>query len=153
MYAAEAVWGRFPGFTDERKCMVKGMENYRIRAHHGMCLAFFKGRGYSGEFVEHMDIIKRALEKNPKVCIVAETDKICGHCPNNSFGICTNGDKVAGYDWKTLELCGLEAGTEMDWKEFEGLVKENILDAGKRKSVCGDCQWDSLCYRNISEDA
>ena len=41
----------------------------------------------------------------------------------------------------------------MGWKEFEGLVKENILDAGKRKSVCGDCQWDSLCYRNILEDA
>ena len=78
-----------------------------------------------------MDMIKRALEKNPKVCIVAETDKICGYCPNNSSGICTNGDKVAGYDWKTLELCGLEAGTEMGWKEFEGLVKENILDAGK----------------------
>ena len=47
MYAAEAVWGRFPGFTDERKCMVKGMEKYRIRAHHGMCLAYFRGEGYS----------------------------------------------------------------------------------------------------------
>lgn len=25
-----------------------------LRPHHGMCLAYFEGRGYSREFAEHM---------------------------------------------------------------------------------------------------
>ena len=52
------------------------MKIYRIRAHHGMCLAFFQGKGYSREFTEHMEKIKRELEKNPMVCLEDETDDI-----------------------------------------------------------------------------
>lgn len=121
------------------------MDIYKIRAHHGMCLAYFKGKGYSAEFTEHMGKVKRELEKNPKVRIIDETDDICGHCPNNVSGVCTSMDKVAGYDHKALALCGLEAGTELEWKAFEGLVRSRILDAGKRKAVCGDCQWNDVC--------
>ena len=122
-----------------------GMENYKLRAHHGMCLAFFKGKGYSDEFTKHMGRMKAALEENPKVCIINRTDDICGHCPNNKSGICETADKVAGYDNKVLELCHLEPGAEMEWKVFEDLVKSAVLYKGKRKAVCGDCQWDSLC--------
>ena len=27
---------------------------YRIRPHHGMCLYFFEGKGYSEGFIKHM---------------------------------------------------------------------------------------------------
>lgn len=136
----------------EMKGIRAGMEKYRIRAHHGMCLAFFVGKGYSGKFTEHMGMVKQELEKNPRVCIVDETDEICRYCPNNVSGICTSG-QPAGYDGKVLELCGLAAGEELEWKEFEDLVRSRILDTGRRKTVCGDCQWDFLCYNNILEDA
>lgn len=110
-----------------------------------MCLAYFKGKGYSEEFTNHMYEIKRELENNPVVCIVDETDDICRYCPNNASGVCTSMDKVAGYDCQVLALCGLEAGTELEWKRFEELVKNRILDANKRKAVCGDCQWNDIC--------
>lgn len=121
------------------------MKIYRIRAHHGMCLAFFQGNGYSEEFTEHMGKIKQELEKNPRVCLADGTDDICAHCPHRVSGACRSAEKVAAYDRKVLALCGLEAGAELEWKVFEGLVKNKILDQGKRKAVCGDCQWDSLC--------
>ena len=121
------------------------MAVYRIRAHHGMCLAYFRGEGYSEEFTEHMYRIKEALESNPEVVIINETDDICGHCPNNLSGICTSMDKVENYDNKVLGLCGIEAGAALEWKVFEGLVKERVLDAGKRCEVCGGCQWEHLC--------
>ncbi len=34
------------------------MSVYKIRAHHGVCLYFFQGKGYSGEFVENMSRMK-----------------------------------------------------------------------------------------------
>ncbi len=121
------------------------MKIYRIRAHHGMCLAFFQGKGYSREFTEHMEKIKRELEKNPMVCLEDETDDICVCCPHCVSTVCRSAEKVEAYDRKVLALCGLEAGAELEWKVFEELVKKKILDQGKRKAVCRDCQWDSLC--------
>ena len=30
-------------------------EPLKLRAHHGMCLAFFEGKGYSSAFTENME--------------------------------------------------------------------------------------------------
>ena len=36
-----------------------------LRPHHGMCLAYFEGRGYSREFAEHMGkILGNAIASN-----------------------------------------------------------------------------------------
>ena len=56
------------------------MSDYRIRAHHGMCLAFFEGKGYNSEFTAHMGEMKKLLEKNPVVELVTKTDDICAGC-------------------------------------------------------------------------
>ena len=45
------------------------MSVYKIRAHHGMCLSFFQGKGYSGDFVENMSRMKAILEKNPEISL------------------------------------------------------------------------------------
>lgn len=116
-----------------------------------MCLAFFRGKGYSDKFTEHMRKMKGVLAKNPVVKVAATTDDICSHCPNNIEGECEKPDKVAGYDRKVLELCGLDAGTEIQWKEFEGLVWSCILRRGIREDICGDCQWSALCYLTESK--
>ena len=34
---------------------------YRIRPHHGMCLYFFEGKGYSEGFTKHMAEVKEWL--------------------------------------------------------------------------------------------
>lgn len=118
----------------------------KLRAHHGMCLAFFQGKGYSNEFTQHMAKIQEQLSHNPTVCITNQLDVICGACPNHHDGICQTQDKVAEYDRQVLDQCGLTAGTVMPYRDFQQLVNERILLMGKREEICGDCQWTALCH-------
>ena len=37
----------------------------KLRAHHGMCIAYFQGQGYSEIFTEHMKSIIKLLKENP----------------------------------------------------------------------------------------
>lgn len=121
------------------------MEKFQIRPHHGMCLAYFRGSGYSEEFVQNMTDIKEKLEKNPKIQLVDHADRICGSCPNNRENVCVTAEKVDRYDSAVLAFCGLKSGDELEWKAFEKLVREKILEPGHREAVCGDCEWNTLC--------
>lgn len=118
---------------------------YRIRAHHGMCFSFFRGKGYSGEFTENMWAMKDKLEKNPQVVLLCEADDVCAHCPNNWGGKSACSEKANRYDRQVLVHCGLEPGAQIRWNDFEKLVRENILDTGRREKICGDCEWSELC--------
>ena len=123
------------------------MAKYRIRPHHGMCLAFFEGKGYSDGFTKHMGEMKLALEKNPKVILEEKTDDICVACPHNKEGLCEAFEKVSRYDAGVLKKCGLNTGLESSFLEFERLVSEKILLAGKGREICGDCQWAYICHK------
>lgn len=120
-------------------------EPYSIRAHHGMCLAFFKGKGYSSEFVTHMSKVKEQLQENPLVRVIGQTDIICKACPNNEHGVCTSAGKVAEYDRQVFLRCGLSEGDILPYFDFQRLVNQKILLPGKREEICGDCQWNGLC--------
>ena len=72
---------------------------FKLRPHHGICIGFFQGKGYSKEFTEHMtDTIKYLEENNPKICITASTDEICKACPNNIKGQCNGDEKVSAIE-------------------------------------------------------
>lgn len=122
------------------------MKEYRLRAHHGMCLAFFEGKGYSEEFTTHMSGIKRDLEENPNVRVICETDDICSKCPNNINGECLSEKKVKEYDREVLERCNLSESDVIPFFKFKELVHNKILITEKRKEICGNCQWNELCY-------
>lgn len=122
-------------------------EIMKIRAHHGMCLAFFEGKGYSDGFTEHMQIILDKMQSNPKLQIVAKGDIICKKCPNLKDGVCNTPDLVQEYDRQVLLRCGLKENTEINWEEFSKLVTEKILAKGKRQEICGNCQWTEICQR------
>ena len=124
---------------------------YRIRAHHGMCFAFFRGKGYSGEFTENMWTMKKKLKQNPEVILLRRTDDVCAHCPNNRAGECTSAGKVESYDSRVLALCGLEPDTRIRWNDFEELVREHILSVGRREVICGDCQWNEICRTEFAK--
>lgn len=133
-------------------------EQYKLRAHHGMCLSFFKGNGYSDGFTKHMGDVKRLLEENPLVCITNKTDIICSLCPNNRKGICETAKKVAEYDRQVCLRCHISEGDVMPFSDFAKRVYDEILLPGKREEICGDCQWNSLCqvivfdaFQSISE--
>ena len=118
----------------------------KLRAHHGMCLAFFEGKGYSAGFTAHMARILEYLEQeNPTVTVVAEADCICGGCPNLTDGRCRKAALVQGYDRQVLSLCGMEEHSSLPWREFAARVAEYILSQGRRSEICGGCQWSSIC--------
>lgn len=118
---------------------------FQLRPHHGMCMAFFQGKGYSSEFTAHMAETIQQLGDETMVRICAQTDVICGKCPNNQSGTCETERKVAEYDRQVLERCGLADGAVLPYGQFRGAVQENILGPGSRKEICGDCQWNELC--------
>lgn len=117
-----------------------------IRPHHGICLAFFEGKGYSDCFSAHMAQVQDwLLTDDPDVCLSPETDEICSCCPNNESGICKTAEKVDRYDRAVLERCGLTPGQQLNWSRFSDLVEKHILSTAQRTSICGDCQWSKLC--------
>lgn len=119
------------------------MRVYNIRAHHGLCLTFFQGKGYSGDFVENMGAMKKILEQNPLIRLVEGYDDVCAACPNKLTETCA--EKASRYDREVLRRCGLSAGDTLPYEEFSRKVIETILRPGLRGSICGDCQWSGLC--------
>ena len=120
------------------------MSVHKIRAHHAMCLYFFQGRGYSGEFVENMRRMKAVLEENPEIHLTDSPDDICAACPNRLTENCA--EKASRYDREVLRRCGLSVGERLPYQEFSRKVIETILRRGVRAEICGDCQWSSLCW-------
>lgn len=124
---------------------------YRIRAHHGMCFSFFRGKGYSGEFTQNMWAMKEKLKENPEIVLLCGADDVCAHCPNNQDGKCVGNSsgafpsKAEHYDRQVLTCCGLSEGTKIHWKDFAEAVRTHILAPGKREEICGDCEWNELC--------
>ena len=79
-----------------------------LRAHHGMCLAFFQGEGYSDSFVVHMGKILEQMQENPSLQIITHADVICDKCPNLENGSCNTPDLVRAYDQKESYFRGRE---------------------------------------------
>lgn len=121
-----------------------------LRPHHGMCLAFFIGKGYSEGFSAHMEKMLKEFQKNIPVRLVVHTDEICSACPNNEKSVCNSTEKVEAYDRKVLEICGISEGAELDFLEFAGIIQEKIINTGLRDRICGDCQWNEICSSHQS---
>ena len=141
-----------------------------LRPHHGLCTAFFEGRGYSSGFTAHMErMIGLLRQEDPEVLLTVSGDCICSACPNlkerkkrdhvtdtelqreEREDGCTSLDKVQSFDRKVLELCGLNAGDRLCFSRFHSLIQEKILAAGRRGEVCRNCQWDDICSRKERE--
>lgn len=128
----------------------KKSQVYPIRPHHGMCLAYFIGNGYSSGFTAHMQEMLDIFMGNAEIRLVVQTDEICSACPNSQAGSCLTAEKVAQYDRAVLEACGLEEGQEMTFPEFASAVQEKVISTGKRPEICGSCQWDEICREQPS---
>lgn len=124
---------------------------YKIRAHHGMCFSFFRGKGYSEAFTKNMQTMKDALSENPEVILLCKADDVCACCPNLKDDVCvgnptsSSSSKAETYDRQVLAYCGLRERSKMRWNDFAEAVKTHILTPGKREEICGGCQWNALC--------
>ena len=116
-----------------------------LRPHHGMCLAYFAGRGYSGEFTARMGRVKAGLGAETPVRLTVGPDTICGACPHNLAGICETAEKVEKYDREVLRRCGLHEGQVLRYGAFRAAAERCILAQGRRREICGDCEWSPYC--------
>ncbi len=125
-----------------------------LRPHHGLCLAFFIGHGYSEGFAAHMQELLERLsqgfgpDSTVPIQLTTETDAICVFCPNNQQGVCRSQEQVAEYDRRVLALCG-----SMSYSTFGGFVQavqNNIIAPGHRSSICGGCEWEEICESHVS---
>ena len=106
----------------------------KLRAHHGMCIAYFQGQGYSEIFTEHMKSIIKLLKENPTIQLITRADIICEKCPNliPKRMKCNTAVFVQECDKKVLTFCGLEENQILTWDEFFKIVCERILFPEKR---------------------
>ena len=122
----------------------------RLRPHHGMCLAYFEGKGYSDSFTVNMQQMLDFFEKGTDVELTVAGDEICKACPNLKEGICVSAGLVETYDRKVLEACGVGEKEHMTFREFVDNVQRNVIESGKRVEICGNCQWNEICSNKES---
>lgn len=124
------------------------MDEILLRPHHALCIRFFEGKGYSGEFTRHMaEIIRMLQEPGRSIVLVDEEDEICRKCPNHLENGCRQKEKVKGYDGRVIDMTGVSCGEEMDFRRLQELVEKKITDAGKFHEICSDCGWAEICHK------
>lgn len=121
------------------------MSTYNLRAHHGLCIQFFKGKGYSDDFIENMTNVIKKLNDNPPITIVTKDDIICKICPNLNEGVCLSENKVNNIDKKVMDICNISKNEVMLAKDYLKLVYDKIISKGMIEQICSDCQWISIC--------
>lgn len=120
-----------------------------LRAHHGLCINFFEGKGYSDKFSNNMEKIIALLENDPVITIIKERDNVCLHCPFNENDVCASLEKVNRYDNAVLDICNISSGDTMKWSEYRTLISKNILEENKLKDICPDCCWYKICSEKM----
>lgn len=114
----------------------------KIRPHHFLCMKAFIGRGYSKDFTENMintiNILKE--NKNQKIEVVVDLDKLCSKCPNNIKNkICNTNESVIQMDKEVMDYFNIKTGI-YEYEEIINLIYNNINE-DIIKDICGNCSW------------
>lgn len=121
------------------------MKPIPLRPHHGMCLAFYQGYGYSRNFNDGMYRMLEQLLGNPHVRLTLHGDMVCAGCPHQMGQDCETERRTRSYDRAVLRACHLQEAQELPFLDFVRLIQTRILAKGLRSRICGDCQWSPLC--------
>ncbi len=117
----------------------------KLRGHHLICLNFFRGEGYSEDFIDNIyNIIKiENLE------VVAGPDDVCRKCPYIKDNECGSNEysneKILAQDWEALRLLQLAPGMIVSWNILAAKLPA-ILDEWKKK-FCGSCGYKTVCFK------
>lgn len=118
-----------------------------LRPHHGLCIRYFEGKGYSDSFVKNMTSLIEQLNSDTEIMLVCEKDEVCKCCPNHENKQCNFQDKVLRYDRSVLEAIGGREYDRMTYGQFHSRIQEQIMNENRFFQICGDCEWSELCHR------
>lgn len=118
-----------------------------IRAHHLLCMRYFKGEGYSKEFVSNFFKVIDMLNNNAVLEIINYPDIICSPCPHNKDNRCIkkgpeSEKKVRQKDDKVIKHLGLKLGQRINSRDAISLVNNRLKNL---KQICKDCEWREYC--------
>jgi hypothetical protein len=116
----------------------------KLRGHHLICLNFFKGEGYSEDFIKNIYSVVR----KEKVEVVYGADDVCARCPYLKDNRCSNSDytdeKILYQDKEALKLMALKQGMIVDRKTISARIPQ-IIERWKVK-FCLDCGYRKVCF-------
>ena len=116
----------------------------KLRGHHLICLNFFRGEGYSEDFIKN---IYEVLTKK-KVEIVSGPDEVCAKCPYLKDEKCASheytNEMILLQDKEALRLLGFVPGEIVDWKMISAILPD-ILEKWKAQ-FCGGCGYRKVCF-------
>lgn len=116
----------------------------RLRGHHLICLNFFRGEGYSEDFIKNI----YGVLKKEKVEIVSGPDEVCAKCPYLKDKKCASNEysdeMILVQDKEALRLLGFMAGEIVDWKII-AVILPDILEEWKVQ-FCAGCGYRKVCF-------
>ncbi len=119
----------------------------RLRGHHLICLHFYRGEGYSREFVENLeDVVRRATE-GEEIEVVEGADDICRACPTLQGEKCVARPgvdaEIREMDAEAAAHLGVEVGSKVLWHE----IKAKVMTTSKEwlAAFCEGCDWGEVC--------
>ncbi len=129
----------------------------KLRGHHLVCLHFFRGEGYSEEFVKNLARVVRTAQ-DMGIEVHHGADDVCAQCPHLNNARCQfseDADRGIGeMDRMALDLLKLSRRAKIGWAEIEEKIGE-IFPAWHR-TFCATCSWRWACegndlYRTLRE--
>lgn len=125
----------------------------KLRPHHINCIFFYKGLGYSKEFVDNMNYIinELSIEKS-EIMLINDLDDLCVKCPNNLGEKCTSNDKVINLDNKTISRYNLKNNEVYLFKHIVEKIYKNYNE-DDFKFICSNCEWykSGVCSEEVIE--
>jgi hypothetical protein len=123
----------------------------RLRGHHLICLQFFRGEGYSDEFVENLTALLARLATAPAE-VVTVADDVCAACPDLSADKLCGSESAGGeveirrIDALACSLLEVAPRAHITLAEArERLVADAIGVGTWRAEACDGCAWESVC--------
>ncbi len=122
----------------------------KLRGHHLICLNFFRGEGYSEDFIKNIYYVigKEQVE------IVKGPDEVCARCPYLNDNKCSSDeytdDKILFQDREALRLLEFKPGMMTDRntlsRKIPGIIEE------WKALFCQDCGYRKVCFGQVGEN-
>ncbi|MFY9139915.1 MAG: DUF1284 domain-containing protein [Thermacetogeniaceae bacterium] len=121
----------------------------KLRGHHLICLHYYRGEGYSEDYVEHLWKIVKKAEGGETIEVIAGADDVCKACPYLKGDSCAHKEgaeqEIRELDQKAFDFLSVQPGSRVLWSDLQ----KKVMAAPKDwfDSFCSGCDWFDLCTR------
>jgi len=119
----------------------------RLRGHHLICLHFYRGEGYSKEYVKNLENVLNRAAEGEEIEVVECADDVCRACPTLQGEKCVAKPgmdvEIRKIDAKATKRLGVEVGSRVLWQE----IKAKVMSTPKEwlETFCKGCDWEKVC--------